>query len=163
MTDVDLADHLRRAVAGADPSWIVQPSRLRRALTDELGTDGHRWRSQVHQLVVAADEHIPVRLRRTGWSPEARDELATALMAARGWTEAAAVWAVTTWAAALDLIDPPAGRATATVEPAATDIGPTDIGPTDVATTGDDQATNMATDIADTTSSTPDSAGGGAP
>jgi hypothetical protein len=173
MTDVDLATRLRRAVASADPGWAVQPSRLRRALVDELGPDGHRFRSQLHQLVVAADENIPVRLRRTGWSPEVRDELAAALMAARGWTEAAAAWTVTTWAAALDLIDPAAAReATATVEPTTTDtvtdlgktdvgktdIGKTDVGKTDLGETDHDPATNLAPDVAGSTSSATDSA-----
>lgn len=153
MTD-DLADRLRRAVAGAGSTWAAQPSRLRRALVDELGPDGHRYRSQLHLLVVAADENIPIRLRRTGWSPEARDELAASLMAARGWTEAAATWAVTTWASALDLIDPTTERA----ERAET--RPSHQGVTNMATevvAANDPATALVTDIAEPTSSATDS------
>lgn len=156
MTHADLADHLRRAVGGADPGWTAQPSRLRRALDDELGPDRHRYRSELHQLVVAADENIPIRLRHAGWSPEARDELAATLMAARGWTEAAATWAVTTWAAALDLIDPtPTRLGSAIANPIPTAMS------TDVASAHDEPATDMVTDAANRTGSATDSSFGG--
>ena len=96
MTDRDLVAPLQAAIARADPAWVSQPSHIRRRLLEELGADARRHRAQVHQLVVAAEERIPIRLRRNGWSPGERDELGHALVASRGWTPDAADWAVTT-------------------------------------------------------------------
>ncbi len=107
MSDADLITALRLAVARADPSWVNQPSHLRRRLEEELGAGARGWRAQIHQLVVAAEERIPIRLRRNGWSLEERDDLAHVLIAGRGWTAEASLWAVTTWAVALGLIDVP--------------------------------------------------------
>ncbi|MET0458147.1 MAG: hypothetical protein ABW195_02800 [Ilumatobacteraceae bacterium] len=71
----------------------------------ELGPEARRRRAQVHQLVVAAEERIPLRLKRDGWSERGREDLGQLLVATRGWTAEAADWAVTTWAAALGLTD----------------------------------------------------------
>ncbi|HEY4609637.1 MAG TPA: hypothetical protein VIH06_10550, partial [Ilumatobacteraceae bacterium] len=105
MTERDLVAALQVAIARADPSWISQPSHLRRRLEEELGPDAREHRAQVHQLVVAAEERVPIRLKRNGWSPTERRELAHLLVATRGWTPEAADWAVATWAAALGLSD----------------------------------------------------------
>lgn len=101
----DLVDPLKAAIRRADPSWITQPSHLRRRLDEELGQDARAYRAQVHQLVVAAEERIPIRLRRDGGSQAAQVELVNLLVGARGWTVPASEWAVATWAAALDLSD----------------------------------------------------------
>ena len=102
MTD-DLVEPLRAAIERADPNWLTQPSHLRRRLDEELAPNSRQYRAQVHQLVVAAEERVPVRLQRTGWSPAARAELVDVLVGTRGWTAEASEWAVVTWAAALDL------------------------------------------------------------
>lgn len=102
MTD-DFVAPLRAAIERADPNWMTQPSHLRRRLEEELGPDSRQHRAQVHQLVVAAEERIPVRLQRNGWSPGERAELTGVLVSTRGWTPEASEWAVVTWAAALDL------------------------------------------------------------
>jgi hypothetical protein len=103
MTEQDLVDSLKAAIDRSDPSWTTQPSRLRRRLEEELGANARKHRAQVHQLVVAAEERIPLRLKRNGWSPEERAELGDVLVRTRGWTPAAADWTVATWAAALGL------------------------------------------------------------
>jgi hypothetical protein len=105
MNGDDLVAPLKAAIQRADPSWVTQPSHLRRRLDEELGPDARSYRAQVHQLVVAAEERIPIRLRRNGDSPAERIELVNLLVVTRGWTEAASQWAVATWAAALDLSD----------------------------------------------------------
>jgi hypothetical protein len=147
MSDQQIVDHLRHALASADPMWVSQPSRLRRALVDELGSGGHRYRSEIHQLVVAADENVPARLRRAGWSPDVRDELASALIAARGWTQAAATWAVSTWAAALELDD------TAVPRSARSQHAESVFATTPATDLSIPAATDLATDIADATDS----------
>ena len=105
MNERDLVDPLKAAIMRADANWVSQPSHLRRRLEEELGPDARRHRAQIHQLVVAAEERIPVRLKRNGWSPDERDELGHLLVATRGWTAEASEWAVATWAAALGLTD----------------------------------------------------------
>jgi len=105
MTERDLVAALQVAVARADASWTSQPSHLRRRLEEELGADARQHRAQIHQLVVAAEERIPIRLQRNGWSPSERAELGHVLVATRGWTPEASDWAVATWAAALGLSD----------------------------------------------------------
>lgn len=116
MTERDLVAPLQAAIARADPSWLTQPSHLRRRLEEELGVDARPFRAQVHQLIVAAEERVPIRLRRNGWSPIEREELVNLLIGTRGWTVGASEWTVATWAAALGLSDerpvvpPPAAR-----------------------------------------------------
>lgn len=105
MTERDLVECLRTAIARADGAWVTQPSRLRRRLDEELGGDARRYRAQVHQLVVAAEERIPTRLQRGGWGDGQRDELVDVLVSTRGWTMDASQWAVDTWAAALGIAD----------------------------------------------------------
>jgi hypothetical protein len=105
MTERDIVTALQAAVARADPSWINQPSHLRRRLEEELGTEARQHRAQIHQLVVAAEERVPIRLKRNGWSPSERAELGQVLVNTRGWTPEASDWAVATWAAALNLSD----------------------------------------------------------
>lgn len=100
-----MVDALRLAVERSDPAWVSQPSHLRRRLDQVLGSSAKPQRTQVHQLVVAAEERIPVRLQRNGWSPTERDELIQLLIDVRGWTEPAAAWAVITWGGALGLTD----------------------------------------------------------
>jgi hypothetical protein len=112
MTERDLVTSLQTAIQRADPTWVSQPSHLRRRLEEELGVDARSHRSQIHQIIVAAEERIPVRLKRNGWSPTERDELGHLLVVTRGWTAGAADWAVLTWAAALGLTD---DRPTATL------------------------------------------------
>ncbi len=101
----DLVDPLKSAIQRADPSWVTQPSHLRRRLDEELGPDARLYRAQVHQLIVAAEERIPIRLRRNGGSPTEQIELVNLLVGTRGWTVTASEWVVATWAAALGLSD----------------------------------------------------------
>jgi hypothetical protein len=101
----DLVGPLKAAIQRADPSWITQPSHLRRRLDEELGPDARVYRAQVHQLIVAAEERIPIRLQRDGGSPAEQAELVRLLVGARGWTMTASEWAVATWAAALGFSD----------------------------------------------------------
>ena len=123
MTEFDLVASLQTAIARADATWISQPSHLRRRLEEELGAGARAHRAQIHQLVVAAEERIPIRLKRNGWSPAERDELGHLLVVTRGWTAEASDWAVTTWAAALGLTDErPAVQAA--VRPVATPARP---------------------------------------
>jgi len=118
MTDHDLVGALRVAITRADPSWVNQTSHLRRRLEEELGTDARGHRTQIHQLIVAAEERVPLRLKRNGWSPIERDELVQLLVTTRGWTADASRWAVTTWAVALGLTNErPATPAPATRSP----------------------------------------------
>jgi hypothetical protein len=141
MNERDLVDPLKAAIMRADATWVSQPSHLRRRLEEELGPDARRHRAQIHQLVVAAEERIPIRLKRNGWSPGERDELGHLLVATRGWTAEASDWAVATWAAALGLTDErpsapllPTPSERAVVEPTSPRprepgafVGPTDI------------------------------------
>ena len=115
MTERDLVAALQAAIARADPSWVTQPSHLRRRLEEELGVDARPYRAQVHQLSVAAEERVPIRLRRNGWSPIEREELVNLLINTRGWTSVASEWTVDTWAAALGLSDerPPVAQPSA--------------------------------------------------
>lgn len=130
MATDDLVDTLKAAIERADPNWVTQPSHLRRRLDDELGADARALRARVHQLVVGAEERVPVRLGRDGWSPEAREELVSRLVATRGWTSAAADWTVVTWAGAMGLTDErpieqeplPANRAQRTAPPRVHDV-----------------------------------------
>lgn len=105
MNRTDLVEPLQTAIIRADSSWLTQPSQLRRRLEEELGPDARAHRAQVHQLTVAAEERVPIRLKRNGWSTAERDELVQGLVTTRGWTPAAANWTVTTWAAALGLVE----------------------------------------------------------
>ena len=105
MAAVDLTAALRAAIARAGPVGLNQPSHLRKRLEEELGSDARAQRARIHQLVVAAEERLPVRLTRGGWSLSKRDQLAEVLVTQRGWTPQAAVWAVATWAVALGLTD----------------------------------------------------------
>lgn len=99
--NVDISEALRTAIANTDPAWVDHPSHVRRRLVEALGAEARPRRAEIHQLVVAAEERIPVRLRRDGWSPNRFAELTEVLVATRGWTVEAAAWAVTTWAIAL--------------------------------------------------------------
>ena len=74
MSERDMVAALQVAIARADASWISQPSHLRRRLEEELGPDAREHRAQIHQLVVAAEERVPIRLKRNGWSPTERRE-----------------------------------------------------------------------------------------
>ena len=127
----DLVEPLRAAIERADPSWATQPSHLRRRLDEELGSDSRQHRAQVHQLVVAAEERIPVRLQRSGWSPDARAELVDVLVGARGWTPEASEWTVVTWAAALDLtterVPIPSARARPAPAPSPSPVATTEV------------------------------------
>jgi len=134
MTEIDLVGSLQRAIAQAGTEWTAQPSRLRRRLDEVLGSEARNHRSQVHLIIVAAEEKVPVRLRRTGWSDAERDDVAHALAGARGWTNEAAEWAVVMWAAALGLTDErPADLVRATrpvaAEPAVVDLPGSDAPP----------------------------------
>lgn len=100
---VDLVEALKLAIERADPNWGNQPSHLRRRLDEVLGPEATPNRAQVHQLVVAAEERIPDRLRSGGWSPTQRDDLVARLVSARGWTPSASEWTVVAWAGALGL------------------------------------------------------------
>jgi hypothetical protein len=88
---------------------MSQPSRLRTALRAELGPDADRHRSQVHQLVVAAEERVPAAVVDLVGDAQGLEELARSLAAARGWTPEVAREAVRTWATAL--ADRPGARA----------------------------------------------------
>ncbi len=105
MTERDLVAALQAAILRADSNWVSQPSHLRRRLEEEFGADARQHRAQIHQLIVAAEERIPIRLKRNSWSPTERAELGQMLVVTRGWTAEASDWAVTTWAAALGLTD----------------------------------------------------------
>lgn len=105
MNEGDLVGMLRRAIEQADPTWVNQPSHLRRRLEDELGPESRARRAEVHLLVVGAEERLPARLRRGVWSTTERDRLVDLLVSTRGWTPVASHWVVATWAAALGLTD----------------------------------------------------------
>jgi len=119
MNEQDLAATLRQAVELAGDNWRAQPSILKRRLNDILASEATPLRAKVHLLVVAAEEKVPTRLGASGSDPERHREIAAELAATRGWTDAAALWAITTWAAAMGLtplsvaepavIEPPVG------------------------------------------------------
>jgi hypothetical protein len=100
-----LADVLRRVLSESDDGWTKQPGVLRSRLNAAVGADATALRPRIHQLVVAADEKIPARLRSAGADPASIDELSSVLAAARGWTQEAARSTVVTWATALGLVD----------------------------------------------------------
>jgi hypothetical protein len=102
ITEQEMALTLRRAVKHAGSGWASQPSRLRLSLEQVLGDEARAHRTQIHQLVVAAEERIPARLSAAGDDSSALGrELAYGLASTRGWTVDAAAWAVRTWAASL--------------------------------------------------------------
>jgi hypothetical protein len=109
VTDVSIVVALQNALRRADPTWVNQPSHLRRRLEEEFGADARQHRSRIHQLVVAAEERIPTRLQRSGWSDTTRADLARVLIDTRGWTPEASDWAIDTWAAALGVSDHSSG------------------------------------------------------
>lgn len=98
---VEMTAALRTAIQQVGPGWAAQPSRLRLGLHEVLGADAPAFRTQVHQLVVAAEERIPSRLANAPSEGAPLQELSNDLASVRGWTTEAATWAVTTWAAAL--------------------------------------------------------------
>lgn len=105
MNENDMVDELRRAIERSDPSWVNQPSHLRRRLEEELGADARPRRAQIHLLIVGAEERLPARLRRSGWTSVERNRLVELLVTTRGWTPTASHWVVATWAGALGLTD----------------------------------------------------------
>ena len=106
MSEIHLAEVLREAVERSGDGWQTQPSILRRRLEAVLGRDGPAHRAQVHLLIVAAEERVPIGLGRAGADEGRRRELSSALASTRGWTADAAEWAVDTWAVALGLAPP---------------------------------------------------------
>jgi hypothetical protein len=132
---VDLTSALRSSVHRAGPDWPAQPSRLRLCLDETLGADAPRYRTQVHQLVVAAEERVPAALSDAGSNGAPLGPIAATLAASRGWDDDVALWAVGTWAAALGVpVEASAGQvdpaltvrpgADPTVLPGATPIAP---------------------------------------
>ena len=100
MTEPDLVAALREAISRSGEGWQSQPSLLKRRLEQVLGSDAVPSRSQVHLLLVAAEEKVPSRLAG-GPDSTALGEVAHDLAMTRGWTLAAAEWSVEIWAEAL--------------------------------------------------------------
>lgn len=104
MSDVDMAAVLRVSIQAAGPGWAAQPSRLRLSINESLGSNAPRYRSEVHQIIVAAEERVPSRLAGVPAADASQlDDLASDLAATRGWNLDAATRAVTTWAEAMGL------------------------------------------------------------
>ncbi len=101
LPDEQMVDALRSAMERAGGDWVAQPSRLRVRLEESLGPDARTERGRIHQLMVAADERVPIRLTRTEGDLEEQLKLADMLVTTRGWRPEAATWSVRTWAAAL--------------------------------------------------------------
>ena len=105
--DVDpLLRALRSAVSAASGA-AARPGQLRSRLEAELGTDdAARFRGPLHQLVAAAEEHVPATLsNQAPLTREAIERVATDLARTRGWTIDAARRTTALWAAALGLAD----------------------------------------------------------
>jgi hypothetical protein len=96
-----LLEALRATVAAAPTP--LHPSQLRLLVEEALGPERSRdLRREIHQVVVAAEEHLPMRMTRI--SPLTASSLAnlsSELAAARGWSPQTAERATRTWAAAL--------------------------------------------------------------
>lgn len=109
MTDDDHALIARalRAAATAQSGAATRPGQLRSRLEAELGpVPARRLAAQVHQLVAAAEEHVPAML--TDLAPltaQSVDRIASDLATTRGWAFATAQRATMLWAGALGLFD----------------------------------------------------------
>lgn len=94
-----------RSVVSADRTVADHPGRLREALQAQLSAEEFaRLRRPLHQVVVAAEEHVPASLTR--WAPvtdASRQRIAADLAQARGWTAEAALNVTDAWASALGL------------------------------------------------------------
>jgi hypothetical protein len=88
-----------------DSGAASRPGQLRSLLESELGrSDALRLRGRIHQLVVAAEEHVPSRLSAVApLTAESRDRVAGDLASARGWSRAAAGDTTRLWSLALGL------------------------------------------------------------
>jgi hypothetical protein len=93
--------------ATAAPGDADRPGRLRRQLEAALGPEeSRRQRRLVHQLVVAAEENLPLDLRRISpLTSQSLHRLSQDLATARGWTPDAAQRATQLWASALGFAD----------------------------------------------------------
>ena len=100
-----LVEALRTTVTAAPGP--LHPSRLKLLVEDALGPESSQeLRREIHQVVVAAEEHLPMRMTRI--SPLTTSSLASLsaeLAAVRGWSAPAAERATRTWAAALGFDD----------------------------------------------------------
>lgn len=96
---------LRTAVAA--PGGADRPGRLRQQLEAALGPEeARRQRRLVHQVVVAAEENLPLDLRRISpLTPQSLHHLSDDLAGARGWTPEAARRVTQLWASALGFAD----------------------------------------------------------
>lgn len=123
-----LVEALRMSVAAQ--SGTVHPGQLRLLVEESLGPERtHELRREIHQVVVAAEEHLPTRMTRI--SPLTASSLArlsSELASSRGWAPETAERATRAWAAALgfdDLsvtdwpaVDTSAERPRASIDPA---------------------------------------------
>ena len=96
-----------RAAATAGPGAASRPGQLRSRLEAELGPEqALRLRAPLHQVVGAAEEHVPATLSSLAPLSDLKvDRVAADLAAARGWTFPVAHRAAVLWAAALGLLD----------------------------------------------------------
>jgi hypothetical protein len=95
-----LVEALRAAIEESAP---LRAGRLRPQLESRLGAEQSRLlRREIHQVVAAAEEHLPTRLVRvTPLTPSALARISAELAAARDWSPATAERTTRTWAAAL--------------------------------------------------------------
>lgn len=100
-----LVEALRAALAHL--STPVRAGQLRLGLEDNLGPEQSQvLRREIHQVIAAAEEHLPTRLVRvTPLTPPALSRLSAELAVSRGWTPATAERATRVWAAALGFDD----------------------------------------------------------
>ena len=84
----------------------IRPGQLRLRLEQHLADDAQRLRPLVHQVVVAAEEHLPANLTRIApLSVHSLQRLSGELAEARGWAPETARRATRIWASALGYDD----------------------------------------------------------
>ncbi|CUR54410.1 hypothetical protein NOCA2150152 [metagenome] len=112
----------------------VHPGQLQLEVERALGPDDfRRLRREVHQLVAAAQEHLPIRLTRIApLTPETLNGLSRELAESRGWAVETAQWATRMWAIALGF-EQLASSSWQTSEPPGT---PSNAAPPDETSTG---------------------------
>jgi hypothetical protein len=102
-----LVTAVRSVLASHGDASKLRAGRLRADLEAALGPDeSTRLRREIHQLVVGAEENIPVQLTRFApLSPSALAGLSDDLAETRGWSLDTATRVTTTWAMALGLVE----------------------------------------------------------
>lgn len=102
-SDQDAMVAALRTVLAADPSDAGQPGLLRTRLEATLGPEeAVRLRRELHQVVAAAEDNLPMNLTRIApLTLQSLDRLSTELADTRGWTPVAARRITQVWATAL--------------------------------------------------------------